>query len=104
MRISDWSSDVCSSDLEIIARAFHTAVSGRPGPVVVSLPEDMLTEPCHAPDCPASPVQACALSVQTQEQITAALGQAQRPLVVVGGSNWSESSRAALSKIGRAHV
>lgn len=82
---------------EIIARAFHTAVSGRPGPVVVSLPEDMLTEPCHAPDCPASPVQACALSVQTQEQITAALGQAQRPLVVVGGSNWSESSRAALS-------
>src|SRR3546814_20213427 len=82
---------------EIIARAFHTAVSGRPGPVVVSLPEDMLTEPCHAPDCPASPVSACALSVQTQEPITAALCQEQRTLVVVGGPNWSESNRQAPS-------
>src|SRR3546814_15373155 len=80
---------------EIIARAFHTAVSGRPGPVVVSLPEDMLTEPCQAPDCPASPVKPSALSAQTQDKNTAALGQAHRPRGGGGGPHGHKTSRRA---------
>src|SRR5690554_6816727 len=42
---------------EIMARAFHTAVSGRPGPVVISLPEDMLADTAELPPCAATPLQ-----------------------------------------------
>src|SRR5690606_3627886 len=74
---------------ELLARAFNVAVSGRPGPVVVSLPEDMLTALTAAPDCAPIEVQKNTLSATASEQIAAALRTAKRPLVVVGGSNWS---------------
>ncbi len=97
--LAKWVVEITNADRipEILARAFHTAVSGRPGPVVVSLPEDMLADPCRASDCAAAPVQVPALSAQAQAQIAGALARAQRPLVVVGGSNWSLAGREALS-------
>ncbi|WPB55290.1 thiamine pyrophosphate-binding protein [Xylophilus sp. GOD-11R] len=75
---------------EILARAFHVAVSGRPGPVVVSLPEDMLTEPCATPVSVAAPVQRNGIAAPTLQRIAEALSTARQPLVVVGGGNWSE--------------
>ena len=74
---------------ELLAKAFNVAVSGRPGPVVVSLPEDMLTELTAAPDCQPVQLQTVEVSAATREQIASALRAAQRPLVIVGGSNWS---------------
>jgi acetolactate synthase-1/2/3 large subunit len=82
---------------EIMARAFHTAVSGRPGPVVVSLPEDMLVDPCHAPDCAVTPVHAPVPAPAAVSAVTQALKSAQRPLLLVGGPNWTDADRDALA-------
>ena len=83
---------------EILARAFQTAVSGRPGPVVVSLPEDMLVEACSTPDCMATPLQAPALPAGAVDQIAAALEQSERTLVFIGGPNWSAQARRDLAQ------
>jgi acetolactate synthase-1/2/3 large subunit len=74
---------------EYMSRAFHVAQSGRPGPVVLGLPEDVLSG--MADPHPIAPVAPPVPGVST-EQINAALHvltAAQRPLVVVGGSHWS---------------
>jgi acetolactate synthase-1/2/3 large subunit len=74
---------------ELVSRAFHTATSGRQGPVVLTLPEDMLTELAQAED--ANPYH----HVQTSpgaEQMAAlreALLQAAHPLILLGGTGWS---------------
>ena len=81
---------------ELMAKAFNAAMAGRPGPVVVSLPEDMLTEQTTAPDCPPIGVHAPAVSAESTAAIAEALRSAQRPLVIVGGSNWSDGACASL--------
>lgn len=81
---------------EILSRAWITATSGRPGPVVVALPEDMLTSlstvaPLNGPARIAEPApDAAALA-----EALALLAQAERPAILLGGSNWSEAGRAA---------
>ncbi|MDF2620509.1 MAG: thiamine pyrophosphate-binding protein [Xanthobacteraceae bacterium] len=82
---------------EIIARAWTTALAGRPGPVVVALPEDMLSTvtdvaPLDGPATLFEPAPAGAAVAA----VRAALGQAQRPLLLIGGANWSAQGRAAL--------
>ena len=81
---------------ELLAKAFNVAVSGRPGPVVVSLPEDMLTELTTAPDCQPMQLQTTEVGAATREQIASALQAAQRPLVIIGGSNWPDQACADL--------
>ncbi|MDO9436697.1 thiamine pyrophosphate-dependent enzyme [Hydrogenophaga sp.] len=84
---------------ETVARAFHVAVSGRPGPVVVSLPEDMLALPSpHAAfaSAPLEPVQA---GERALAQAHALLASAQRPLVMVGGSSWTDGDIEALATL-----
>ena len=81
---------------EVIARAFSVATSGRPGPVVVSLPEDMLLDRVAVRDvAPYVPVR----PGPTPEQLAAALellAAAERPFLVVGGGGWSaEAARDA---------
>lgn len=74
---------------ELVARAFHTAVSGEPGPVVVALPEDVLTTETDAPVVdPAPPVRPGA-SAADAARFADALVRAERPLLVVGGSGWT---------------
>jgi acetolactate synthase-1/2/3 large subunit len=81
---------------EFIARAFHTATSGRPGPVVLALPEDMLTQIVETADAQAyTPMQALPGAAQ-MEEFAALLANAERPLVVVGGSGWSQPARESL--------
>jgi acetolactate synthase I/II/III large subunit len=75
---------------EYVSRAFRVATAGRPGPVVLSLPEDVLTETATVPDAsraqPAQPAPAASDLARIRELISAA----ERPLVVVGGGGWSE--------------
>jgi acetolactate synthase-1/2/3 large subunit len=79
---------------EYVARAFHTALQGRPGPVVLVLPEDMLTQPTAAPVLPrVVPAQAWPAPGALRE-VRSMLLQARRPIVIAGGSGWDAESCA----------
>ena len=74
---------------ELVARAFHVATSGRPGPVVLALPEDMLVEEADVADAaPYEPTRTHP-GADDLERMRALLQGAARPLVVVGGQPWS---------------
>ena len=74
---------------EYLAHAFQTATSGRPGPVVLALPEDMLAVHATVADTAAYvPVHASASREQV-EQLRALLARARRPIVLLGGSGWT---------------
>ena len=78
---------------EIVSRAFHTALSGRPGPVVLVIPENVLNEECRAQD--VAPVQAT-LPSPSQQQVNALfdlLVKAKKPALLVGGTGWGETAR-----------
>jgi acetolactate synthase I/II/III large subunit len=87
---------------EATARAFQTAVSGRPGPVVVALPEDVLSAEARAEDAaPYSRVRA-APSAEELSRVRELLAAADRPLVVVGGGGWSAEAAADLKAFAEA--
>lgn len=84
---------------EILARAWKTATTGRPGPVVIALPEDMLTSftdaaPLSGPARIAEP----APDADALRQAQALLAGAQRPLLLMGGCNWNDAGRSALQR------
>ncbi|WP_426427588.1 thiamine pyrophosphate-binding protein [Pseudomonas palmensis] len=79
---------------ELLSQAFHRATNGRPGPVVVALPEDMLTDRVAVADAgPARRIEAAAAPADLQ-RLQALLGEAQRPLVVLGGGGWTAAAVA----------
>ena len=83
---------------EYIARAFATAMNGRPGPVVLVLPEDMLTRPVQARPLPrVEPAQAWSDPGALRE-LRSLLLAAQRPLVLAGGGGWTPQAAAALQR------
>jgi acetolactate synthase-1/2/3 large subunit len=87
---------------EYVARAFHTAMQGRPGPVVLVLPEDMLTKPITAPVvAPARPAEAAPTPVALAE-VAERLAAAKRPLVIAGGGGWTPEATAALQRFAEA--
>ena len=85
---------------EYIARAFATAMNGRPGPVVLVLPEDMLTQPMSDDLQPlprVEPVQAWSDPGALRE-LRELLLQSQRPLVIAGGGGWTPQAAQALQR------
>ena len=88
---------------EILARAWTTAMTGRPGPVVIALPEDMLTsETGAAPLAGPAKVMEAAPSAEAVDAALALLAAAERPLVLMGGANWTTSGAAALQQFAEA--
>src|SRR5699024_5721545 len=87
---------------EMVGRAFHTAVGGRPGPVVLALPEDMLTE--RAALRPARPYTrpATGVNAQTLSAIADKLQAAERPLVLIGGGGWTQDACDDLQRFAEA--
>jgi acetolactate synthase-1/2/3 large subunit len=83
---------------ELVSRAFHTACNGRPGPVVIALPEDMLGERVAVPDAAAcAPVESWP-GLTDMIRLQKMLWSAKRPIALIGGSRWSESACAALMR------
>jgi len=83
---------------EYLARAFATAMNGRPGPVVLVLPEDMLTQTVQATPLPrVEPVQGWS-DPGALRSLRELLLQAQKPLVIAGGGGWTPQSAAALQR------
>src|ERR1700758_3111125 len=82
---------------EIVSRAFHTAANGRPGPVVVAIPEDMLTERVAVADAPpfalieTSPGPA---ELAKSAEMRAGAGA---PIMLLGGSRWSQAASDAVA-------
>jgi acetolactate synthase-1/2/3 large subunit len=81
---------------ELLGRAFQTAVSGRPGPVVVALPEDMLTETARVPLGRPYAVVRPAPADGDLQRLRAMLAAGRRPFVIVGGGGWSAQVAADL--------
>ncbi|HCR94328.1 MAG: thiamine pyrophosphate-binding protein [Oceanicaulis sp.] len=81
---------------EMMMRAFSLAMNGRPGPVVVGLPEDMLTEIADAPAAAALPMARSEVSASTAAEIAQMIDAADRPVVMVGGPGWRDEDRTAL--------
>jgi len=92
--VAKWVAQIDRADRipEYMSRAFHVATSGRPGPVVLALPDDMLVERVVVADAaPYVPVQAKATEAQLAE-LMKLLEHAWRPLLLVGGPGWSDEA------------
>src|SRR5439155_17008348 len=87
---------------EVLALAFATAASGRPGPVVVALPEDVQRREADVPDAEAYRAVRPSPSPEAVREARAMLARAQRPLVIVGGGGWSEQAAADLQAFAEA--
>ncbi|MBC8745321.1 MULTISPECIES: thiamine pyrophosphate-binding protein [Paraburkholderia] len=84
---------------EYLSHAFHTATSGRPGPVVLALPEDVLSDACDAvPGAPAYQRVAASPSAAQIAKLRELLEGAQRPMVIAGGSGWTPAACADLRR------
>jgi acetolactate synthase-1/2/3 large subunit len=96
--IAKWVVEVESAGAfaDVAAQAFHIAMSGRPGPVVVALPEDVLAEEADVADAPRYEAERAAPAATELERVHGLLTRAERPLVVVGGGGWSEEAAGAL--------
>ena len=84
---------------EYVARAFATAMNGRPGPVVLVLPEDMLTRPVrHAQPLPRVEAVQAWSDPGALRQLRELLLQSQRPFVIAGGGGWTPQAAQALQR------
>ncbi len=81
---------------EILSRAFHVALQGRPGPVVIALPEDMLTETATVADAPRVEPALPWPGLPQMAELQKLLWAAQRPMLVLGGSGWTATACAAV--------
>lgn len=81
---------------ELVTRAFRVAMQGRPGPVVVAMPEDMLVEAATVADAAfIEPAQTWP-GRDEMARLEALLGEAKKPLLIVGGSGWSQAAVTSL--------
>ena len=98
--LAKWVGEVQSAERlpEYVARAFHTALQGRPGPVVLVLPEDMLTQAISAPVLPRVEPALAWPAPGALRDLQALLMAAQRPLLIAGGSGWDAEACRALQR------
>ncbi len=95
-----WVGEIHDADRlpEYVARAFHVALQGRAGPVVLALPEDMLRAPTRAPVLPRIEPALAAPPAAAMAGLGELLAAAERPFVIVGGSGWTAPACAALER------
>lgn len=101
--IAKWAAEVDHTERlpEYISRAFHQARSGRPGPVVLALPENILSAHADVPDIAAvapTPPSVCSEQLDAVQEM---LCRAKRPLVIAGGSVWSADTARELGQFAK---
>ncbi|MEP1614131.1 MAG: thiamine pyrophosphate-binding protein [Roseobacter sp.] len=98
--LAKWVGEIDRADRipEYISHAFHIAQTGRPGPVVLALPEDMLSGAAQGTPVPASTLPSGAVAQSDLDAVLARLTAAERPLVIVGGGGWSADAAVALGE------
>ena len=84
---------------EYVAHAYRIAMAGRPGPVVLALPEDMLAARAACADAPRVEAPSAAPDPAQVARVRALLADSRRPLVLVGGSPWDAGACAALRQL-----
>src|SRR5262245_54208619 len=104
--LAKWAAEIESADRipEYVLRAFQVATSGRPGPVVLSVPEDVLAE--QSAVCNTNPYHAAQTAPEDGDvaAIRNELQNASKPLLIAGGSSWSEAGCAALARFAEANA
>ena len=103
--VAKWAAqiDLAERIPEYMARAFHVATSGRPGPVVLALPEDMLTDMATVPDADPYHSVHAAPAAADLERMMALLANAKRPLALLGGPGWSDAAGLAFRDFAEAN-
>ncbi len=98
--VAKWVAQIDDADRipEYINRAFSVATSGRPGPVVLALPEDMLVDQTLARDAGPCQLVKTSPALADIERVSDILGEAERPLIIAGGSGWNEDTAMALQE------
>jgi acetolactate synthase-1/2/3 large subunit len=105
-QMAKWVAQIDRADRipEYLARAFQVATSGRQGPVVLALPEDMLVQQAAVADTRRyQSVQAAPAQAQ-MDQLRAMLAEAQRPLLLLGGSGWTDAACADIVRFAAANA
>ena len=99
-QVAKWVAQIDDADRipEYLNRAFSIALAGRPGPVVLALPEDMLTDLTAATDAKAWQPVKTSPSASDIKSVMATLGRSSKPLIIIGGSGWNETCRLQLQQ------
>src|SRR5205085_9285115 len=95
--IAMWATEIDDPERipEVVSHAFHVAMNGRPGPVVIALPEDMLMERVSVADAlAAEPIETWP-GLTDMSQLQKLLWAAEKPIAILAGSRWSEAACAA---------
>ncbi len=102
--LAKWAAEIDQTDRipEYVNRAFHVATSGRPGPVVLALPEDMLSASADVPVLAPTAAPETSVSPEAAERMHDMLDRAERPLVIAGGGGWSAEACADLARFAAA--
>jgi acetolactate synthase-1/2/3 large subunit len=92
--IAKWATEVDDPGRfpELVSRAFHVATAGRPGPVVIALPEDVLTQAAAVADAPPYQPTETHPSLGQTAELQKLLWAAEAPVVLLGGSRWSDAA------------
>jgi len=103
--ITKWATQVDDVDdlAETLQYAFKIAASGRPGPVAVALPEDMLRASTDVVDVTALPVERTTPTAAEIDAIVAEIAGAERPVIIAGGGRWTLDARADLAAFAAAN-
>jgi acetolactate synthase-1/2/3 large subunit len=104
--LAKWTTEIDFAERipELVSQAFHRAVNGRPGPVVVALPKDVLAETVRVAD--ANPYRAARPSpgARDLERFRDLLAKARRPIVIAGGAGWSRGASENLATWAQANA
>ena len=94
--MAKWATEIDDADRipEIVGRAWRIALSGRPGPVVIALPEDMLTTLTSVQPCKKIAVAEAGVDTRSLTDVATILSAAERPLVLAGGGGWTKQGKA----------